>query len=416
VILIHGEFGSGKSAALRALEAAPPAGMRAAYVPVPTLDIEGLARWCLDRLQIAPGVDAIAALRESARRERLALLIDDADRLPLETALAVRQLERDAGGNLTLVSACAAEERGQPAIVALGPPAREVAVARGEGMQATAQLRSALEPRFVRAPAAGPVRPASHQAAIASSGLPHQIVAPPPARRPAPPTAAAKVAAESTPRIVVAPVVRSRSEPAAGPQPTQPPASPAEASAGSASAPHVVVAPKPRSAGEPAADTSRGRLVAPLPASAAVTSPLAEGHSPAAAQPRMIPLSVAFIMAGAAFLVPIAFAAGYLLGTQPKPSAAADASLPAVSSSPPSDAPSPVPATGSSAAAGEVRPRRQASVAESPTRNPWARPLPSTRRAQPAEAEDREPADPPEDEGWGPAPSLLSVEPGDAGP
>ncbi|HEU4431592.1 MAG TPA: hypothetical protein VFT98_22725, partial [Myxococcota bacterium] len=50
VLLIHGDYGSGKSAVLRALEELPPSGLRPAYVPVPTLDFSGIARWCLDCL------------------------------------------------------------------------------------------------------------------------------------------------------------------------------------------------------------------------------------------------------------------------------------------------------------------------------------------------------------------------------
>ena len=144
MILIHGECGSGKTAALRALEAAPPPGFRAVYVPVPTLDFTGMARWCLDRLHIAPGADPVAKLRESLRQTRVALLIDDAESMPLDAALAVRQLERDGRGGALVVAACASDQRETPALAALGVPAREIAVEVGGSAAAAAQVLAAL--------------------------------------------------------------------------------------------------------------------------------------------------------------------------------------------------------------------------------------------------------------------------------
>ena len=133
MILIHGECGSGKSAALRALESAPPAGVRAVYVPVPTLDFGDLARWCVERLRLGSEGPPAVALREHARRAQIALLIDDADLLPLETALAIRQLERDAAGNLAVVAACESEARETAAIVALGEVSRALAMTSEHG-------------------------------------------------------------------------------------------------------------------------------------------------------------------------------------------------------------------------------------------------------------------------------------------
>jgi hypothetical protein len=154
VILIRGDCGNGKSAALRALEAAPPAGSRAVYVPVPTLDFAGIARWCLDRLGLASQQEPALALREAARRQRIVLLIDDADLLPLDTALALRHLERDAAGTLSIVAACASEDPVNGPIVALGPPARTLEVAAGKSEEAAAALRDALAPATKREAAA----------------------------------------------------------------------------------------------------------------------------------------------------------------------------------------------------------------------------------------------------------------------
>jgi hypothetical protein len=196
VILIRGECGSGKSAALRALEVAPPAGFRAAYVPVPTLDFSGIARWCLDRLGIESQQEPAAALREAAKRQRIALLIDDADLLPLDAALALRHLEREAAGNVVVVAACRSDGPANEPIVALGPTAGAIVLEAGKSEEAAAAIRAALAPA-ARHEAATTARKAAHPApapaaaraqASAASVRPAlaQPIASPPADAPAP--------------------------------------------------------------------------------------------------------------------------------------------------------------------------------------------------------------------------------------
>lgn len=237
MILIHGDCGSGKSRALHALELAPPGDLRAVYVPVPTLDFAGLARWCLDRLNAPPAQDPIAALRAVVGRRRVLLLVDDAHRLPLETALALRQFERAAKGQLAVVAACGSEERRGPSVVALGEPAAciELAAERGQGAEeAAAEVRAALSPNSPRRPAA----PSPQQLA---------------ARAPEAPRASAEP-------------MRARELSAPAPATTRAPSAP------------LVAAAKP---------------------------------------PRTIPLGFGVALACAAFLIPVAFGAGFLLGRRP---------------------------------------------------------------------------------------------------
>jgi len=169
LLLIHGDYGSGKSAALRALEESPPPGLRAAYVPVPTLDFSGLARWCLDRLGAEATPDPPAALRALAGRSRLLLLIDDADRLALDVALALRQLERDAHGGVVIVAACGSERIESPSLVALGPPLRDFVVAAGSFERPVRAVRAALSPESAHAAASAPKRQVRVKAAPAAT-------------------------------------------------------------------------------------------------------------------------------------------------------------------------------------------------------------------------------------------------------
>lgn len=397
MILIHGEFGSGKSAALRALEAAPPAGASAVYVPVPTLDFTGLARWALDRLRVAAGEDPALTLRELARRTRLALLIDDADVLPLETALALRRLEREAARGVLLVAACASERRDTPAIAALGPPAREIELP-ADGVGAVVALLAPWSAGISDAPVRSPA----------------------------------------------------------------PGASPRLAKAAAAAAPaNEHLAPEPRPDAIPtAAPPDSSRRPAAAPAQLPEAPPLAPAPPPVRApHPRSVPLSLAVTMAVTAFLVPIAFGTGYLVGLGPRGERAslarseAEPALPAVSAAPPQPAAAaqapeeppaprrPEPATlrvdGVRAAAARApsreAPRAEARVAALPPRTtlpseptPSAAQEPARERTRPraaagapaasAETPAREPSrDLGGDPGWGPAPALISVEPGTAG-
>lgn len=212
MILIHGDCGSGKSRALHALELAPPADLRAVYVPVPTLEFAGLARWCLDQLKAAAGDDPIAALRAVVGQRRVLLLVDDAHRLPLETALALRQFERAAKGQLAIVAACGSEERRGSSIVALGEPAAciELAPERGQGAEeAAAGVHAALSEGAQQRSAAArpqqfaaraPEAPRASAEPIPARELPAPAPAPPPATRRAP--GAPLVAAAKPPRTI----------------------------------------------------------------------------------------------------------------------------------------------------------------------------------------------------------------------
>ena len=106
-MLVVGDPGSGKTRILRELEERPPAGRRSLYVPVSTLTFEDLARWCLVSLGHAAGADPggqfEAQLADS--EQPLLLLIDDADHLPTETALALGRIAASAPGQLAVVAA-----------------------------------------------------------------------------------------------------------------------------------------------------------------------------------------------------------------------------------------------------------------------------------------------------------------------
>jgi len=170
VLLIHGDYGSGKSAALRALEESPPAGLRAAYVPVPTLDFSGIARWCLDCLGAPVTPDPPAALRTTAERSRVLLLVDDADRLALDVALALRQLERDANGGVAIAAACGSDRTDSAPIVALGPPQRSFEIAAGAFERTAREVRGMFEePAAAAAAAHAPRRAAPARAATAGA-------------------------------------------------------------------------------------------------------------------------------------------------------------------------------------------------------------------------------------------------------
>ncbi len=188
MLLITGEIASGKSRALHELEARPPLGWRPIYVPVPTLDLAGLVCWCLDRVGLPPGDDPVETLRSASATRAFLLLIDDAERLPVQTALGVRKLERDAGAqHLVVVVACDTENAQSPPLVALGTPQETAKLGPGvDPGAAAARVRALLEPT---PPAPKPrtgeppntrVRAAALAAAEASAraALPH----PPPQR------------------------------------------------------------------------------------------------------------------------------------------------------------------------------------------------------------------------------------------
>jgi hypothetical protein len=174
MILIHGECGSGRTPALRALEAAPPAGFRAVYVPVPTLDLEGVARWSRDRLARHTAGEPIAALRELAKRQPLLLLLDDADSLPAATAAALAQFAWESAGAITLIAACETGARTSPALVALGAPERQIA------LDASSPERAQNAARAVCEHIAPALRPAPNAPASASARPGRRVVAPAP--------------------------------------------------------------------------------------------------------------------------------------------------------------------------------------------------------------------------------------------
>ncbi|HEY8119963.1 MAG TPA: ATP-binding protein [Myxococcota bacterium] len=388
MILIHGGCGSGKSAALRALEAEPPAGLRAVYVPVPTLDFAGLARWCLDRLSLSAAPDPVSALRSIAQRQRIALLVDDADLVPLDAALALRHLERESGGSLTIVAACESQEQTSASILALGAPLHAITLARGKSTEAAAAVRDKL--------------------ALAQSA-PVAAVRRPAPTPPVPAPARAPAAAREEPRPAV-------------PEPQPAPVATTLASAPAARA---------------AAAASR-RVAADAPA-------LPISPPPAV---RTVPLSLALALAITAFLVPAAFFAGYLLGGARERAPASEAraaALPDVAAAAPTIAaaaqpPARVeeleresPATPARLEASAPRKRDARAEAPAPTlavsdavapaaapRADVARDLappaaaataPTPVRARPSAAERKPEPAPVQTEQWG-APVLISVEPG----
>jgi hypothetical protein len=370
LILVHGECGSGKSTALRALEAAPPAGFRAAYVPVPTLDFPGIARWCASRLGLGEGRDPADALHAAATRAPIALLIDDAEDLPIDAAHELRRCEEKSLGAITVVAACGSDplEAESPAVAALGAPDHTVVVGPERGEHAAAALRARLAPETVVAQPQAP-------AAVVEE----PVVAAPPATAP--------------PRV--RPGAAAVSAPTEGqPVPDARPASAAGASA------------------QPA------------------MQPESRGPEPPPARPervtRTIPLSTALALAAAAFLVPVAFGAGYLVGGGERRASPALAEV-AASAPPAVSAPPPVPeiASAESAAAPETPraealppARREASrraARESANRGAILRAAPASPATTPRDAGRAVAPEPARDaDEWG-APALISVEPGRAG-
>ena len=345
MILIHGDCGSGKSRALHALELAPPADLRAVYVPVPTLEFEGLARWCLDQLKAAAGDDPIAALRAVVGQRRVLMLVDDAHRLPLETALALRQFERAAKGQLAIVAACGSDERRSSAVVALGEPAACIALAseRGQGAEeVAAEVRAAL-----------------------GEGAQHRFAAPRPQQL-----------AARTPEA-------------------------------------------PRASAEP---TPARELPAPAPPPAMTRAPIAPLVAPAKPA-RTIPVGFALALACTAFLIPVAFGAGFLLGRRP---AVAELAASARPDLPPALSPvaaAPPPAREQEAEAPAVIEAMPlpAPANEEPELSPAVAPVPIDAEPEPEPAPERVVAITPSPpartaeaaavvEEWG-APTLISVAP-----
>ncbi len=373
MILVHGECGSGKSTALRALEAAPPAGFRAAYVPVPTLDFPGIARWCASRLGLGEGGDPADALRAAATRAPIALLIDDAEDLPIEAAHELRRCEEKSLGAITVVAACGSDplEAESPAVAALGAPDHTVVVEPERGEHAASALRARLAPGTVVAQPSAPAAASLVEEPVAAA-----------ARAPAPP----------------------RVRPAAA----------------------AVIAPT-QGQPVPAAWTASSSAASALPAMLSES----RGPEPPPARPeratRTIPLSTALALAVAAFLIPVAFGAGYVVGSGERRASPALAQV-AASGPPAVSAPPPAPeiASTESAAApetlrAELLPpaRREASrpaVSESANRRATLRAAPASPATAPRDAgravapEQARDADE-----WG-APALISVEPGRAGP
>ena len=400
MIRIHGECGSGKSAALHALEAAPPVGWRAVYVPIPTLDFPGIASWCLEQLGEPPSAEPIAALRASAREARVILLVDDAELLPLDTALALRAFEHEPASGVAIVAACDRAERLSPALVALGSPAREIEVELAGAERASREIRAQLEVRPLRAPAsasAPPLAPASPpplppepapprapvpapEAARAPASPPapapeparaaSPVPAPEPVRTPVPvppPAASERVGSAvvlKTPPANAQPQARpSAPPPAPMPRvaPPPPPVARAPLAPGPpAATPRMITAPPPRASPRrptavelrAAADTARAGspLGAPAGAAGAASEPVVPAETPSAGPPprgpRSVPLWLAVSIALTAFVLPIAFFGGFWLGKSlPEPlpaSAAAPATeLPPVAAAPPEAPPAP---------------------------------------------------------------------------
>lgn len=194
MILIHGECGSGRTSALRAIEAAPPPGFRAVYVPVPTLDLVGIACWCLDCLALGARAEPVAALRDFAKRQPLLLLLDDAERMPPATAESLASLARESAGAITLIGAGETSSRSCDSIAALGVPELTVALDASSAARvedAARAVRGQLAPALRSAPAEPPSHTARASARLAGAETPRPVPraiveAPSPAVAPAP--------------------------------------------------------------------------------------------------------------------------------------------------------------------------------------------------------------------------------------
>ena len=110
-ILFSGPPGIGKTLALRLLVERLTPGLPAVYLPYPSLPASAIAAWALEELQHAAGSNPLAALLALARERRgLALLIDDAQSLPRETAEELLQTTHHSDGTLRLVLAIPRDE------------------------------------------------------------------------------------------------------------------------------------------------------------------------------------------------------------------------------------------------------------------------------------------------------------------
>jgi hypothetical protein len=334
---------------------------------------------------------------------RLALLVDDAEKLPLEAALALRQLEREAAGNVCVVAACPSDQRDTPAITALGPAAREILLPAGDPASAAALVATALIPSQVaparataprQTPAASPARPAARRPAPVLGTVA-------PALRPEPQSEPAVLQRAPRSEPQPEPAVQQRA-PRFEPQP-QP----------------VVSQPAPRSEPQPAP-------AAPQPAAPPPRTSAPVWSTPHGA-PRTIPLSVAIAMSVTSFLIPIAFIVGYFVGSRPNAAAerpqAEAAELPPVSTAPPT-----APREASVAPAAQLPDSRRASQVASRSSPPreveaWTQSSPRAAEAEtprvapppPSAAVEPPPAADGPDSDWGAAPTLLSVEPGSGG-
>jgi serine/threonine-protein kinase len=144
VCVLRGPPGAGKTLLLKLFAAGVRDRFEAAVLPYPDCDPDALGRWLLGALDAGPAPEPRAALARALEARRpegppLLVEIDEADRLPRETAAWLAELAGSSEGALRVLLAANDEaERGGLA-AALGP--------RGE----TVRLAAALSPREAEA-------------------------------------------------------------------------------------------------------------------------------------------------------------------------------------------------------------------------------------------------------------------------
>ncbi len=150
VTLLAGPEGIGKSLLLRVLGQRVRRELRVVELPVPELSAEQLCVWVRDSLRGEREGDPELALLTEAERWRsrgsaLVLAIDDAQRLPIETARRLAALVVAADGGLRLVLAVRETALDQPAIRILLDGAAPVMLSDGMSWRETnAFVRAAL--------------------------------------------------------------------------------------------------------------------------------------------------------------------------------------------------------------------------------------------------------------------------------
>lgn len=141
-VTLSGPIGIGKTLLLRVLERRLRASLPCFFFAYPALSAEDLCRTMLVELDVeptdAPEVVLLEWLRRHAPSGRVVLIIDDADAMPRETALALGTLASATGGSLRLVLAASEGPDAEGVFAAVGDGRVDVRLARPMTAEETA--------------------------------------------------------------------------------------------------------------------------------------------------------------------------------------------------------------------------------------------------------------------------------------